>query len=169
MKNMFKNFTAVLLCLLLGAGAGWSASALAEDETEIANEAIAIVVHPGTNVVDLPMNELRRIFLGERQFWDDRSRITLLVRAPVSFERNFVLDRIYHMTESQFRQYWIAKMFRAEIPSGPKIVFSNDMARELVTAVPGSITFMRSSDVDNSVQVVRVNGMLPSDEGYPLR
>ena len=28
------------------------------------------------------------------------------------------------MTEAQFRQHWIGKVFRAETPSGPKIVAS---------------------------------------------
>lgn len=131
--------------------------------------AVAIVVHHGTRVEDLTMDQLRRIFLAEQQFWSDKSRITLLVRAPVSYERAFVLDRIYRMSEQQFRQYWIAKMFRAEIPSGPKIVFSNDMARDLVTAIPGSITFMSASDVDNTVTLVKIDGKLPDDDGYPLK
>lgn len=163
MKAIRKKTTGFLALVL----AAWLSLTVAQAQEHA--EAVAIVVHPGTDVADLSMNELRKIFLAERQFWDDRSRITLLVRAPVSFERAFVLDRIYHMSEAQFRQYWIAKMFRAEIPSGPKIVFSNDMARELVTAIPGSITFMRASDVDESVQLVRVNGLLPNDEGYPLQ
>ena len=28
------------------------------------------------------------------------------------------------MTEAQFRQHWIGKVFRADTPSGPKIVYS---------------------------------------------
>lgn len=131
--------------------------------------AVAIVVHPSVGVDELSFEELRTIFLGERQFWPDRSRITLLVRAPVAYERELVLNRIYRMSEDQFRQYWIAKMFRAEVASGPKLVYSNDMARELVTAIPGAITFMRAGDVNESVKVLRISGALPSDADYPLR
>ena len=112
---------------------------------------------------------MRRIFLAEQQFWPDRSRITLLVRAPGAYEREFVLKRIYQMTENEFRKYWIAKMFRAEVPSGPRIVFSNNMAVELVTAIPGSITFMNASEIGDTVKVVRVDGLLPDDDDYPLR
>ena len=155
--------TAVLLLLC-----GIPASASADEAADV-ELTVAIVVHQGTNVEDLSMDQLRRIFLAEQQFWGDKSRITLLVRAPVTFERAFVLDRIYRMSEQQFRQYWIAKMFRAEIPSGPKIVFSNDMARELVTAIPGSISFMRAADVDNTVQLVKIDGKSPGDTDYPLK
>jgi ABC-type phosphate transport system substrate-binding protein len=133
------------------------------------NGGIAIVVHEDTDVSDLSMTELRNIFLANKQFWADRSRIILLVRAPQSDERDFVLNTIYQMDEAQFRQYWIAKMFRAEIPRGPKIVFSTDMTLDLVVAIPGSISFIRADQVTDAVKVVRVDGKLPSDEGYPLK
>jgi len=130
---------------------------------------IAIVVHKDSQVDDMSLQDLRSIFLADQQFWPDRTRIILLVRAPQSDERDFVLNRIYQMTEAEFRQYWIAKMFRAEVPRGPKIVFSTDMALDLVIAIPGSISFMRADDVSDDVKVIRVNGLLPVDPGYPLK
>ena len=130
---------------------------------------IAIVVHKDTAVSNLSMSELRNIFLANQQFWSNRARIILLIRAPQSDERDYVLNTIYQMDEAQFRQYWIAKMFRAEVPRGPKIVFSTDMTRDLVVAIPGSISFIRADQVSDAVKVVRVDGKLPSDEGYPLK
>lgn len=137
-------------------------------ETE-ANNAVAIVVHKNTEVDNLSLHELRNIFMANQQFWPDRTRIILLVRAPKSEERDFVLDTIYQMDEAQFRQYWIAKMFRAEVPRGPKIVFSTDMMLELVVAIPGSISFINASEITDDIRVVRVDGKLPADEGYPLK
>jgi ABC-type phosphate transport system substrate-binding protein len=130
---------------------------------------IAIVVHRLSPVENLSFQELRSIFLADRQFWPDRTRITLLVRAPQSDERTFILDRIYQMSEAQFRHYWIAKMFRAEVPRGPKIVFSTGMALDLVVAIPGSISFARVDAVSDDVKVIRIDGLLPSDDGYPLK
>jgi hypothetical protein len=130
---------------------------------------VAIVVHPSVPVQNLSMDELRSIFQAERQFWRDGSRITLLVRAPVTYERDIVLNRIYHMDEEQFRQYWVGKMFRAEVPSGPQVVYSAQMARELVTVIPGAITFMPASEVSASSRVLRIDGKLPGERGYPLQ
>ena len=73
------------------------------------------------------------------------------------------------MDEARFRQYWIGKMFRAEVPRGPKIVFSTGMTLDLVVAIPGSISFMRATEVTDAVKLVRIDGKLPSDEGYPLK
>ena len=145
-----------------------SAHLLLADEV-VSQSPIAIVVHKDSPVENLSLHDLRSIFLADQQFWPNRTRITLLVREPQSDERSFVLDRIYEMSEAQFRQYWIAKMFRAEVPRGPKIVFSTGMALDLVVAIPGSISFTRADSVTDNVRIVRVDGMLPSDDGYPLR
>jgi ABC-type phosphate transport system substrate-binding protein len=138
-------------------------------QAEVTPSAIAIVVHKDTAVDNLSMEELRNIFLANQQFWDNRMRISLMVRAPQSDERDFVLNRIYQMSEAEFRQYWIAKMFRAEVPRGPKIVFSTDMTLELVVAIPGSISFIRADEINDSVKVVSIDGLRPSDAGYPLK
>lgn len=130
---------------------------------------VAIVVHPDTPVDNVTFDELRRIFLGEQQFWDGKTRVTLLVRPPRSSERAVILDRVYEMNEGQFRQYWIAKLFRAEVSSGPKIVYSNESALELVAAIPGAITFMDASVPTGSVKVLRIDGVAPGQRGYKLQ
>lgn len=130
---------------------------------------IAIVVRPDVPVEDLSLAEVRKILLGDRQFWSSKLRVTMLIRAPVARERNVVLKTIYQMTEARFRQYWIAKVFRSEIAAGPKIVYSNDMATELVSAIPGSIAFVDIVDVPKGLKVLKVDGLMPGEKGYPLR
>jgi ABC-type phosphate transport system substrate-binding protein len=147
------------------------ASAVAQEVAqEVATAGpVAIVVHKDTDIDNLSLFEVRSIFLANQQFWPDRTRIILLVRAPKSEERDFILNTIYEMDEAQFRQYWIAKMFRAEVPRGPKVVFSIGMMLELVIAIPGSISFVSIDEVTDGVKVVKIDGMLPTDPGYPLK
>jgi ABC-type phosphate transport system substrate-binding protein len=130
---------------------------------------VAVVVQPDTPVSNLSLAEVRKIFLGDRQYWTANTPVVLLIRAPVARERNVVLRIIYQMSESQFKQYWIAKIFRAESVSAPKVVYSNDMASDLVAALPGAIAFIDSRDVRPGTKVVRVDGRLPGEAGYPLR
>ena len=92
---------------------------------------VAIVVRPETPVDNLSLGDLRRVLLGDRQFWSSNLRVTLLVRAPGAHEREVVLNTVYQMSEAQYRQYWIAKVFRAEAASAPRIVYSSEMAVEL--------------------------------------
>jgi hypothetical protein len=130
---------------------------------------IAIVVRPDVPVENLTFAELRRLMLGDRQFWTSNLRVTLLVRAPGAHERDVVLKTIYQMSEAQFRQYWIAKVFRAEAASGPRIVYSNEMATELAAAMPGAVAFIEAPQVPKGLKVLKINGLLPGDKAYPLR
>ena len=130
---------------------------------------VAVVVHPDTPVSDLSLADVRKVFLGDRQYWTSNLPVVLLIRAPVARERNVVLKIIYQMSETQFKQYWIAKIFRAESALAPKVVYSNDMANDLVTAVPGAIAFIDAREVRSGAKVVRVDGHLPGEPGYPLR
>ena len=90
---------------------------------------IAIVVRPDLPIDTLSFAELRKLLIGDRQFWSSSLRVTLLMRAPVARERDVILKTIYQMSEAQFRQFWISKVFRAEATNGPKVVFSNEMAQ----------------------------------------
>jgi phosphate transport system substrate-binding protein len=130
---------------------------------------IAVVVHPDTPVTDLSLAEVRKVLLGERQYWTSKLPVVLLIRAPVARERDVVLRVIYQMSEAQFKQYWVAKIFRAEVASPPKIVYSNDVQLELVSAIPGAIAFVDARNVRPGLKVLRVDGHLPGEQGYPLR
>ena len=130
---------------------------------------IAIVVRPDVPVDNLSFAELRRLMLGDRQFWSSNLRVTLLVRSPGTRERSVVLKNIYQMSEAQFRQYWIAKVFRAETSSGPRIVYSNEMAAELATAIPGAVAFVEATQIPKGLKVLKIDGSLPGDKAYALR
>ena len=130
---------------------------------------VAIVVGPSVPVDDISFSEVRKLFLGERQFWNQGLRVVLLMRAPVAPEREIVLRTIYQMSEAQFRQYWISKVFRADVSAGPKIVYSTEMASELVTAIPGAVAFVDSAQIPKGLKVLKIDGKLPSDKSYPLR
>jgi ABC-type phosphate transport system substrate-binding protein len=130
---------------------------------------IAVVVRPDLPVDDLTLPQTRKLLLGEQQFWNSNLRVTLLLRAPAAREREVVLKVIYRMNEAEFRQYWISKMFRAESTSGPKVVYSNEMATELVNALPGSVAFVDASQVPKGLKILKINGKLPGQIGYPLK
>ena len=164
--NDFKKRAAAVLIVL-----AWLLGCLqAEPWAQSRGEAdIAVVVHPETPVSDLTLAEVRQVLLGERQYWNAKMPVVLLIRAPVAREREVVLKVIYQMSEAQFKQYWVAKIFRAEAASPPKIVYSNDMQYELVTGIPGAIAFVDARNVRPGVKVLRVDGHLPGDKEYPLR
>ena len=129
---------------------------------------VAVVVHPDVSVDNLSTSELRRLVLGDRGFWPGSLRITLLIRAPVAHERDVVVKDICEMTEAQFRQHWIGKVFRADAAVAPKIVYSAEMSVDLVNRIPGAIAFIQASQVGRGARVLKIDGRLPGDKGYTL-
>lgn len=153
---------ALLLC--------WSWSVLAnEAEDSQGPRSIAVIVNPQVTQDSVSEDQLRKILVGEVRFWDDGTAITLLIQAPVSWERDMILGEVMEMTEAQYRQFWISKVFRTEVASGPKVVLSNSMAGTLISKIPGCVAFVESSDVPDGAKVMKINGLEPSDENYPLR
>jgi hypothetical protein len=132
------------------------------------SKGVAVVVNPDVAVDNLTVSELRRLVLGDREFWPAGIRVTLLIRAPIARERDAVLKDLCQMTEAQFRQHWIAKVFRADTALAPKIVYSNTMAIDLVNRTPGAITFIDASELTRGLKVVKVDGRLPGEKGYVL-
>jgi hypothetical protein len=130
---------------------------------------IAVVVRGDTPVDGLTLVEFRKLLLGERQFWNGSLRVTLLLREPGAREREVILKNIYRMNEAEFRRFWIEKVFRAEAQTGPKIVYSDEMATDLVTAIPGSIAFVDATRIPKSLKELKIDGRLPGEKGYALK
>ena len=130
---------------------------------------VAVVAHPSVEVEDLSFNEFRQIMLADRQFSSTGQRITLIVRGPGATEREQLLDKVYRMTEAQYRHYWVAKVFRGEATDGPRVVLSNEEAVDLVSVIDGAITVVDSDDVPEGLKLLRIDGNLPGDPDYPFK
>jgi ABC-type phosphate transport system substrate-binding protein len=130
---------------------------------------IAVVVNADVPVDNLSRADLRRILLGDREFWPSGARVALLIRAPIARERDAAVKDVCQMSEAQFRQHWIAKVFRADTAKGPRIVYSNEMAIEQAGRTPGAIAFVPAPVASRGVKVLKIDGKLPGQAGYGLR
>jgi len=43
------------------------------------------------------------------------------------------------------------------------------MATELVSAIPGAVSFIEADKIPAGFKVVKVDGIRPGEKGYPLR
>lgn len=157
MKPPSTNLRALIL--LVSVVCAWPALAQKPD--------LAVVVNASNAVTNLTMAQLRNLFAGERHSWPGGTPVKLFVRASGTQERDAVL-KILGMSEIEYKQYWIAQVFRGEAQTGPLILPSNGMQKEAIAAFPGGIALMNAPDVKPGMKVVRINGRLPGEPGYPL-
>jgi hypothetical protein len=129
----------------------------------------AVIASSDVPVSNLSIADLRKLFLGDRQFWTPKLRVSLLVRAPVARERVIVVWTICKMSEAQFGQHWICKVMRAESTSSPELFSSNQQALNLVSNTPGAIAIVNAMQVPSGTKVLAVEGKLPHEPGYRLQ
>jgi ABC-type phosphate transport system substrate-binding protein len=132
-------------------------------------QSLAIVVNRANPVDNLSFSELRKIFLGRRSHWPNGRRIAVAMLDYGQPERQTILERVYQMDENGYRNYFLRGMFRGEVFMSPKTLASPTVARKFVFNAPGAIGYMRASDVDDSVKVLRIDGHLPLDKDYVLQ
>lgn len=132
-------------------------------------QTLAIVVNRANPVDNLSSNELRKIFLGEHSHWPSGRRIAVAMLDYGQPERASVLRQIYRMSESRYRDHFVVGMFRGDVFVAPKTLASPVVMRKFVFNAPGAIGYLRTTDVDSTVKVLRIDGRLPDDKDYKLQ
>jgi ABC-type phosphate transport system substrate-binding protein len=154
----FKNIP-LLLLLLAGIGCRYATAQ---------NGGIAVVISENNPTTNLGSSDLRKIFAGEKRTWSNGVAIKIFVRGPGTLERDSLLN-LLRMTEAEYRQHWVAQVFRGDAQSEPVTLPSNGMQREAVRAFPGAIELVNMGDVKAGMKVLKVDGRAPGENGYALR
>jgi hypothetical protein len=77
---------------------------------------VALVVNPQNTLTDVKLAMLRKVVMGEQSVWGNRLSVGLVLPEPGTREREAVLRTVAEMTGPQFKQHWLAKVFRGEAP-----------------------------------------------------
>ena len=128
---------------------------------------VAVVVNENNRVDNLTSAELRKIFFGERRSWAVGIPIKLIVRGSATHERA-VLLKLLAMSESEYKEYWIAQIFRGEADAEPLTLPSFDLEKQAVSIFPGAIAFVDAQELKPGMKVLKLNGRMPGESGYPL-
>lgn len=166
------SFVLCLLGVLVLRGIGWNRPVVGTSSAASAagsEQNLAIIVNTTNPVENLAMEDLRKVFLGERSHWPNGRRITLVMMDPAQPERKVVLREIYGMSEKDLNQHFIQGVFTGAVFVSPKTLVTPSEVLKFVFNVPGAIGYVSASDLDKSVKVLRVDGRLPDDKDYRLR
>ncbi len=149
-----------------GAGLARAASPSAQDR---ASDDLAIIVHRSNPVDELSRGELRRMFLLETQTWPRGRKITVVLREKGQPERAEALQLICDLTDAEYERHVLLQTFRGNVGWGPRSILSADAMRRFVFNVAGAIGYVSADETDDSIKVLRIDGRLPGEAGYPLR
>jgi ABC-type phosphate transport system substrate-binding protein len=167
-RILFISVAVVLLPAVPSNRTGGAAGFVPEARGD-SRQSLAIVVNNSNPVDNLSFVELRRIFLGQRSRWPNGHRIVLVMLERGQPERETVLREVYRMSENDYRNHFLKGLFTGDVFMSPKTLTSPLVVRKFVFNAPGAIGYLRASDVDASVKVIRLDGLLPTDSDYRLQ
>jgi ABC-type phosphate transport system substrate-binding protein len=168
-KARILNFVAVAMMLGLIQNQTAQAAPPSSQTRSNPSQSLAIVVNRSNPIDNLSYRELRKIFLGERNHWPNGHRIAVAMLDYGQPERETVLRLIYRLDESGYQDRLLRGMFLGDVFVAPKTLASPLILRKFVFNAPGAIGYLRASDVDDSVKVIRIDGMLPDNKDYKLQ
>lgn len=138
---------------------------------QAATPAVAVIVNKSNGVESLSMAQLRKLVLGDVREWPGKKAVNVVFRDSSSKVAQLVLSNVVRLNEGEYRRYIMNAEFRGEEPMAVQTANSDLTATKLVAGAEGSIAFVDPSSLPSmagQVKVVRVNGKLPGEPGYPL-
>jgi hypothetical protein len=127
----------LLCCVATGAGAD--------------DEPMAVIVHPDRRD-RLDRDDVARIFLARRRFWDDGAPIVPLNLPAGTALRERFSREVLHEQSRDLQRHWNEAYFHGVLP--PPVLSSPLAVKRYVAADRNAIGYVPSSDVDDTIRVV---------------
>lgn len=143
------------LCALLVLLAMLGASAAAKQ--------LAVVVDKSNTLSGMSANDLTKVFKLDNRKWPDGRSVVLVVLDPSSPEMKVVAEKLYHMTADDVKT--LLDSHRA----GVVVVNSEEQLLKSVETIPGAVGIVDVYSINSHVNVLKVDGKLPLEQGYFLK
>jgi ABC-type phosphate transport system substrate-binding protein len=169
-KNVLRFATAFAILAFIG----WSGIPIINGNADASagngppGRMLVFIVNKASPIDNLSLQDLRRIFLGERTKWPNGRKVTIVMQDQGMEEREAFLRLVCHMNESDYNRYVLQAAFTGAVQGAPRVLSSPAGVVKFVSLVPGAIGYVDSREADDSVKVIKVDGVSPNAEGYKL-
>jgi ABC-type phosphate transport system substrate-binding protein len=127
---------------------------------------IAVVVNPANPINNLPLDQLRKIYLGKVTTFPSGDKIVLGESKAVKKE---FYKKLLGWNMTKVKKHWISVVFSGEETTPPKELKGKKDILEFLRRHPGAICIVDYRQVTKDMKVVAIDGRYPWSEDYPLR
>jgi ABC-type phosphate transport system substrate-binding protein len=144
------------------------AAVLASGAVQAAARDIAVVANKGTARAGLTLAELIKLCKGQTTKWPDGRSATVVLKDPKAPDMKLVVEKIFGSTPKAARE--LIETVNHARPSRPGIVLviSDEDVMQKVQSTPGAIGLADVYSITSGVDVIRIGGKLPLENGYVL-
>jgi ABC-type phosphate transport system substrate-binding protein len=122
-----------------------------------------VVTDTANKTTNLSAADLIKLFNARVHTWADGKPVIIVVRDPESADMELVLRKLFNMTPAQARSF-----IEAHKPS-IIVAGSDDAVLHFVSTNRGAVGIVDLYSLTKDVNVVKINGKLPVEQGYLLR
>lgn len=119
---------------------------------------MAVVVNKDNNVGNVTAVHLAKLLREEVKKWPDGKTVILVLHKDSAGETE-TLERLIKMSAGELKALIAAHKDIVVVDSDAEVL-------KIVQTTPGAIGFVDVRSVDNTINVVRVDGKLPMESGY---
>jgi hypothetical protein len=127
---------------------------------------IAVIMSAGSKMADVPLAELVKLCKGTQKAWSDGRSFMLVMKDPSAADMHTPVQKLFGMAPADLKTA-MAKL--NESRQVVKIVETDEELLRTVEATPGAVGIVDVYSINSAVKVLRVDGKLPFDVGYPLK
>lgn len=127
---------------------------------------IAVIMSAGSKTADVQLAELVKLCKGAQKAWADGRSFMLVMKDPAAPDMHTPVQKLFGMAPAEFKAV-VPKL--NESRQLVKIVETDEELLRTVEATPGAVGIVDVYSINSSVKVLRVDGKLPFDVGYPLK
>lgn len=128
---------------------------------------LAVIVPKESSVQNLKLSELRRIFTNADDSGFSGDRWLPFNHTARSTDRVGFDQVVLKMSPEEVSRFWIDRKIRG-LPGPPRAVDSLSQLLRLIARQNGAIGYARPTQLTKDVRMVRVDGKLPTEAGYPI-
>jgi hypothetical protein len=129
---------------------------------------LAVFVAKDSGLQNLKMTELRRIFTNADDSGFSGQRNVPFNHTARSSDRVGFDQTVLRMGPEEVSRFWIDRKIRG-LPGPPRAVDSLSQLLRLVSRTNAGVGYARPGQLTNEVRVIRIDGKLPTEPGYPLQ
>jgi ABC-type phosphate transport system substrate-binding protein len=121
-------------------------------------QSFVVVVNKANPVKSLTIAELRRIFMKQTRMWPHAESVVPVDWDATSAIREAFSRQVLNRSVREMAEYWVQQSVTQGL-APPSTQKSSRAVLRFIASVPGGISYVAPSDVDDSVNIVKVTGI----------
>src|ERR1041385_4053831 len=160
MKNLIRRFLLLVCLTALGCGV-----CFAQDKSD----QLAIIVNKSSKLEDVSIGDLQKYFKAEKTKTPDGVKVVIVMLDVGRPERDAALKNIYKMSDTEYNDFFVSATFTGAVQAAPKTLPSAAAMKKYVADTAGAIGYIRASEADDSVKVLKIGSKSPGEGDYSLK